>query len=109
VRFRTEVPLRIDGDLRAWDGEVLGMGGSCKVEAETTLHDLQSTQRRIALEMADDGVERVILLVADTRRNRRVLSEFRESLRECFPMDGRSVMRALRQGRIPERGGVLVR
>lgn len=120
IRLRTEVPLRQDRDLRAWDGElerVIGpnrTGGSrpddtCKLEAETVLYDLQSQERRIALKMVDDGVDRVILLVADTHRNRRVVREYREHLRSRFPLGTAAVMRELRAGRLPEQSGIVIR
>jgi transcriptional regulator with XRE-family HTH domain len=108
VRLRTEVPLRVGGGLRAWDGEVQALGENCMLEAETILHDLQATERRIALKMADDAVERVILLVADTRRNRRVLREFATLVSDRFPLGTRDVMRELRAGRIPARSGVVL-
>lgn len=72
------------------------------------LYDLQATERKFALKMADDQVDLVILLVADTPRNRRVLREFRELIAARFPLDTRAVMRQLRAGRIPERSGVVV-
>jgi transcriptional regulator with XRE-family HTH domain len=109
ITFRTEVPLRIDRDLRAWDGELTAADGTCKLEAETSLVDLQATERRIALKMADDHVERVILLVADTRRNRRVLREFRESLAARFPLGTRELLHELRAGRLPKQSGIILR
>jgi transcriptional regulator with XRE-family HTH domain len=108
IRMRTEVPLGIDGDLRAWDGELLVAGETCKLEAETVLYDLQATDRRIALKMADDHVDRVILLVAATRRNRRVLREFGGLIAERYPLGTREVMAALAAGRLPERSGVVL-
>lgn len=109
VTLRTEVPLRLDRDQRAWDGEIETPRGTCKLEAETVLHDLQATERRIALKMADDHVERVILLVSDTRRNRGVLAEFRELVAARFPLDTRPVLRSLRAGELPERSGIVLR
>lgn len=109
ARLRTEVPLRLLGDLRAWDAELVLPGGDCKVEAETVLYDLQATERRIALKMADDQVDVVILLVADTQRNRRVLQEFGPAIRGRFPLDTRAVMERLRSGRLPEASGVVLR
>ncbi len=106
--FRTEVPLRLGQDLRAWDGEFRLGDDSVKLEAETVLHDIQAMDRRIALKMADDRVERVILLVADTKRNRRVLKEFRELLRGRYPLDTRPVLRALREGHLPSDSGIVV-
>ncbi len=108
MRLRLEVPLRGTHQLRAWDAELVTTSDTCKVEAETALHDLQATDRKIALKMADDGVDRVILLVAQTRRNRRVLGEFRELTRARYPLDTRSVVRELRAGRLPQQSGIIL-
>lgn len=108
IKLRTEVPLRLDRDLRAWDGQIEATDGTCKLEAETVLYDLQATERKIALKMADDQVDLVVLLVADTPRNRRVLREFRKLLAARFPLDTREIMRHLRAGEIPGRGGIVV-
>jgi hypothetical protein len=108
VRFRTEVPVALGHGLRAWDAEVTVAGEASKVEAETALHDLQAVDRRIALKMDEGGVDRVLLLVADTKRNRRVLREFRALLDERYPLDTRAVMAALRAGRAPQASGIVV-
>ena len=108
VRMRTEVPLWIDGDRRAWDAELATLDDTCKLEAETVLHDLQATDRKVALKMADSGTDRVILLVADTRRNRHVLAEFRPLLRSRYPLETRALMQHLRAGRLPPLSGVAV-
>jgi transcriptional regulator with XRE-family HTH domain len=112
VSLRTEVPLRRSravrsGDLRAWDGELVAGTDRCMVEAETVLADTQALDRRIGLKMEDDGVDRVILLVADTRRNRDVLRSA-ALLRSRFPLDSSLVLAALRAGRLPERSGIAV-
>jgi transcriptional regulator with XRE-family HTH domain len=107
--LRTGVPLRREGDLRAGDAELEARDGICKLEAETALRDLQATERRIALKMADDGVDRVILLVADTRQNRAILREFHASLAVRFPLGSRGVLGALREGRVPPQSGVVLR
>ena len=69
-------------DQRAWDAVITtvaqagdGRPRRCLigVEAETRLRDLQALQRRLALKRRDGGVDRVILLVADTRSNRAIL------------------------------------
>jgi len=108
VRWRTEVPLPIEGDLRAWDAILKLVEGPVAVEAETRLHDLQGLERRIALKERDGGVDRVILLVADTAANRRVLRASRAGLRVHFPLDGRQVLAAIRAGRPPEASGIVV-
>ena len=80
----------------------------CKLEAETVLADIQALDRRIGLKMEDDDVDRVILLVADTRRNRDVLRSQPSLLRSRFPLDSGLILAALRAGRLPERSGILV-
>ena len=109
IRMRTEVPLRGQRELRAWDGELEVGGATCKLEAETALYDLQAIDRRIALKMADDGVDRVILLVSDTRRNRRVLREFQDLVEQRYPLSTREVMHELRAGRLPQQSGIALR
>lgn len=108
VKLRTEVPLRRYGDLRAWDGELDFGRDTCKLEAETAVTDLQATDRRIGLKMEDDGVDRVILLVSDTRRNRLVLHQGRELLRGRFPLDAREVLSAVSHGICPPAGGIVM-
>jgi len=109
IKLRTEVPLRQRQDLRAWDAELEVSPLRCKLEADTVLYDVQAQERRLALKMADDAVECVIWLVADTHGNRRVLREFRELLAARFPLDTREIMRHLRAGEIPDQGGVVLR
>ena len=108
IQVRTEVPLAIAHDKRAWD-LVLGTGADrVAVEGETRLQDLQALERRIALKQRDGSMDRIILLVSDTATNRRVLAEQRETLRGRFPGDGRQVLAALRSGTLPDASAVLV-
>jgi hypothetical protein len=70
LRWRPEVPLP-GSTLRAWDAMVVGHRERTAVEAETAIRDGQAMERRIELKRRDDpSVDRVVLLVADTRRNR---------------------------------------
>lgn len=108
IRIRTEVPLGMVGDLRAWDAELSIDGGSVMVEAETVLDDVQALERRIALKCRDGNVDVVLLLVSDTDRNRRILREHREALRARFPMDARAALACLRAGRLPPVGAIIV-
>jgi transcriptional regulator with XRE-family HTH domain len=108
ARLRPEVVLGLPGDLRAWDAELNLDGDRCPIEAETALRDLQATDRRIARKMADTGVSRMILLVADTPRNRAVLRAYRELLRDRSPLDSRAILAAIRAGRCPDRSGILI-
>ena len=110
LSMRREVGLPIAGDLRAWDGRVVGgPDGTASVEAEAKLLDLQALSRRVDHKTRDDpraGV--VILLVNKTAHNRRVLAEHREALRSQFPLDGAAIARCLRDGRVPPASGILV-
>lgn len=108
LRWRTEVPLARDGDLRAWDAVVSGSGWRCRIEAETRLADVQATTRRIALKARDDPAGHVVLVVAETRRNRSALAVSREGLRDLFPIDARELLTALRAGRDPGGNGILI-
>lgn len=106
--WRTEVPLPVAGDHRAWDAVLALDGGAIALEAETRLGDLQALERRIALKQRDGGIDVVILLVADTTNNRRVLAAHREHLRAMFPLDGRAVLAALRAGHAPVESGIVI-
>jgi len=106
LAFRTEVPLPIPGDLRAWDAVIGGAGWQVPVEAETVIDDGQALQRRLALKLRDGGFDHLILLVADTPRNRAALEA--TSLRHAFPLDGGVILRALREGRDPGGSGVVI-
>jgi transcriptional regulator with XRE-family HTH domain len=105
--WRSEVPIADGGDLRAWD-VCLDGPGSIGVDAETRLYDIQALQRRCETKWRDSGVDRLVLLVASTRHNRRVLAEYREALRSTFPADTPEIMAALRQGRLPGSNGIAI-
>jgi hypothetical protein len=106
--WTTEVPLPIPGDRRAWDACVDGQGWRLPIEAETSLHDLQALDRRLAIKARDGGVDRLIVVVNGSHANRRVLSATRESLRGRFPLDTRAVLAALADAVRPRASGIVV-
>lgn len=108
LRWRTEVPLPIDRDLRAWDAVVSGTGWRCRIEAETRLADLQAVERRVALKARDDPGGHLLLLVSDTRGNRAALLLRRAALEAAFPLDQRTMLAALRDGRDPGGSGIVM-
>jgi transcriptional regulator with XRE-family HTH domain len=108
VTWHREHPIPISGDLRAWDLFARVDGASVGVTAETRLRDEQALLRREHGKVRDGGVQRLILLIADTRANRSTLKAIRESLRTDFPLDARQVLSALRAGRDPGANGILV-
>lgn len=105
--WSTEVPLPIPGDLRAWDAVIRGPAWRIGVEGETVLEDVQATERRLALKWRDGDVDHVILLVADTRRNRRALAATPAAFGD-LPLRTRELLAALRDGRDPGQGGIIV-
>jgi transcriptional regulator with XRE-family HTH domain len=77
LRVRMEVPLPASPDrpeLRAWDALLSGSGKRTAIELEMPIRDGQAVERRLALKRRDDPVDRFVLLVADTKTNRRVLA-----------------------------------
>ena len=108
TRWRTEVPLPIPGDRRAWDAVAALSGGDVAFEAETRLLDVQALDRRIALKRRDGGIERVVLVTADSAANRRAVELHRGDLTTSFPLDARAVLRALRSGRAPAENGIVM-
>lgn len=108
LSWRTEVPLPLAGDRRAWDAVIRGIGFLVAVEAETRLHDVQSMSRRLASKRRDGGVDAVILLVADTRHNRAALDAAASGLRSDFSGDARSTLRSLGGGQDPGRSSIIV-
>ena len=94
VRWRTEVPIPIAGDPRSADGLASVGQMDHMVEAETHLGDVQALERRIFAKARDLGVDRVVLLLADTRHNRSVVDGM-PGIRARFPVDSRTWFRAI--------------
>jgi hypothetical protein len=104
----TEVPLPISRDPRAWDLVITGPGWRVAVEAETVLGDLQALERRLSRKQRDGRIEVLILLLADTRRNREAI-EAASTAFSGFSRDSRRALRALRDGRNPGRSTIVLR
>lgn len=108
---RTEVPLPAGPgrpDQRAWDALIVGSGQRTGIELEMRLRDGQAVERRINLKRRDDPVDRFLLLVADTRTNRRVLRERPDLFPELPRLRSAAVIDALRAGEHPPSGLLLV-
>jgi hypothetical protein len=106
--MRTEVPLPIDGDRRAWDAVIYGAGEPIGVEAETRLRDIQALTRRISLKQRDAGLGCVLLLVSGSRGNRRLVRQMSAALAVSFPVSSRLVLAALGAGVRPSGSGVVI-
>jgi transcriptional regulator with XRE-family HTH domain len=108
---RTEVPLPTVADrreLRAWDAVLFGHSERTAIELEMRLRDAQAVERRFALKRRDDPTEHFLLLIADTRTNRRVLAEFGLLFAELPRLRPTTVRAALTGGRHPGSGILLV-
>jgi len=100
IRWRSEVPVPIPGDLRSADATLDGDRFDAVVEAETRLGDVQGVERRTAAKARDLGVKRVVLLLLDSRHNREVVRTT-PWLRERFPIGTRAALAALGRGEDP--------
>jgi transcriptional regulator with XRE-family HTH domain len=111
LRWRTEVPLPIEGDLRTWDAEIRGRDPRPwrgRVEAETRIADGQALERKLALKLGDDPDGHLILLVSDTRSNRLALKALGPGLMSLLPHGTREILSALAAGREPAGSGIVV-
>lgn len=99
-----EVPMPGEGDLRAWDGMVIGREPApwrLGVEAETRPRDLQALLRRTQLKKQDSGVDGLLLLLLRSRYNQDLVRAHEALLREAFPVPGARAMELLKAGRQP--------
>ncbi len=111
LTFRSEVPLPIVGDQRAWDGfidRLTGVASQLPVEAETRLIDGQGQLRRVMLKLRDSGLDHVLLLLADTRLNREAFAATASTFAVDFPVSPRRALAALAAGEHPGGSAVVL-
>jgi transcriptional regulator with XRE-family HTH domain len=109
--FRTEVPLPARDDhleQRAWDAMITGGGERTTIDLEMRIRDAQAVVRRYTLKCRDDPAEHQLLLIADTRSNRRVLAERPALFGSLERLRPSEVFEALEAGRHPPSGLLLV-
>lgn len=99
--WRSEVPFPIQGDRRAWDRVMRNGPLAIAVEAETRPRDLQSLERRLELKRRDGGVDRLILVMRESKWNRTLVRSDPAGLSAAFPIPGPVALRALADGRDP--------
>lgn len=107
--WQTESPVAADTrDQRAFDA-LLSLGGErVAVEAVTTLVDAQAQVRSILLKQGASGVGCVVLVLADTRRNRDAVAASRPTLGPAFPLRRRAILGALQTGHAPAANGLVL-
>ncbi len=102
-----EVPLPILGDRRSIDVVLSSVAGRIGVEAETALVDIQALLREMQRKQRDAGLDRMVLLVLRSRRNRLALRSATTAMADAFPVPARAVLGALRSGRLPSGNGIV--
>lgn len=110
LTWRREVPLPgVAGtfERRAWDAMIMGLAKRTGIELEMRVRDSQALERRLRLKLRDDPVDQLLFLLADTRTNRNLLKSGVHLLGLPRLTIG-TVTRALREGRHPPSGLVLV-
>jgi DNA-binding XRE family transcriptional regulator len=105
----TEVPVSANPlDRRAVDAVLMRMPHRVGVEAVSRMLDSQAQTRQILLKQEAAGLDRMVLLLADTRHNRSALVDGAQTLGPAFPLRHRDVMRELRAGRLPSANGIVL-
>ena len=111
LRWQTEVPITRDGgryDLRGWDLVIGGHSERTSFEFEVKLYDMQAQLRRWNLKRRDDPVDHFVVVVADTRANRRVIAEFADLLADLPRHRTATLLATLRRGEHPPTGMIVL-
>jgi len=103
-----EAPLKIPGDLRAFDALLTNPEATIAVEAITRLRDAQAQLRAAALKQRDGNVPRLVLLIKATNHNRQALASAADVLATMFPLGMRATITALEAGRDPGDNGIVL-
>ena len=82
--------------------------GRIGAKAVGRLVDTQGQVRPILLKQDAAGVDRMILVLADTRHNRRAIIDGRPTIEPAFPLAARQLLSTLRAGELPSANGVLL-
>ena len=107
--WRTEVPVSPDPrDRRAFDALLSRGRQRIAVEVIVRLVDVQGQVRPILLKQQASGVDRVVLVLADSRLNRSALRSGHPTLMPAFPTPPRKAMAALRAGELPSANCVVL-
>ncbi len=104
-RWLIELPVG-PNDLRAFDAGLLRPGCRIGVDAWSRMRDIQAQVRATMRKATDAGVDRLILVFADTPHNRRALRDAGDALRHAFPLSTRATLAALRVGHDPGANGI---
>jgi hypothetical protein len=95
-------------EQRAWDAMVTGLHKRTAMEMEMRVTDAQELERRINTKRRDDPVDNLVLLLADTNHNRRVLRENPGVFADLQRLTFRELCRHLASAQHPPSALVLV-
>jgi transcriptional regulator with XRE-family HTH domain len=111
-RATDETLLPGAGEQRAWDKLLRLVGASPRylvgVDIETRVHDIQALVRRTRGRQRDGMVDAILIVLADTAHNRRVVAELRQALGPDYAVSARKILGALRSGERLVGGGVVL-
>ena len=112
-RVTDETLLPGAGEQRAWDKLLRLVGESPRylvgVDIETKVWDVQALVRRTRGRERDGHADRILVVLADTAHNRRVVDELRHGLGADYATSPRTILRSLRLGeRLVGSGVILV-
>ena len=106
---RAEVPIGDERDLRAWDLTLADRAHqTCGAELETRFVDVQEQLRRLTRKASDSGLDRLLLVVADTRSNRAAIRAAAALLGTTFAIDDPAAYEALARGVVPPRNALIL-
>lgn len=105
-RWALELPVA-PNDLRAFDAAALKPGCRIGLDVWSRVRDVQAQARASLRKQLDAGVDRLILVFADTAANRRAVREAGAALRRAFPLSSRQILAALRAGEDPGANGIV--
>jgi transcriptional regulator with XRE-family HTH domain len=108
LRYQTDAPLPNPGDMRAWDILLALDHRRVAIEVETALRDLQDLVRRINTKRRDGGIDGLVLVLANTQRNRDALPQLLRLMPEYPRLSRARFYRTLDAGELPPDGIVLI-
>lgn len=82
--------------------------GRIGLEAIARLTDAQAQARAVTLKQEVANLERMVLVLAQTRHNRAALLDADPTLGVAFPATPREVLKALRAGQLPAANGIIL-
>ena len=112
LRYRIDVPLpqrpEAPTEPRAWDAVLYGNGLRTAIELEMRLRDIQATIRRHAMKRRDDPVDGFVLVLADTRTNRRIHAQYQDLWPDLPRLRKNRLFGLLEAGAHPPSGIILI-